>query len=132
VLETVSKQIKKKRRSLAESSQTCTSLRCIGLSGVHWTVSGAQASSAAKSPLSGIGEGDVAKNHRTVRWSTKMSGEPSAPALNARRRTRRSREFTEGAAAKIHRTIRCAPDCPVSQRHPRPTVDGAINGRHVA
>jgi hypothetical protein len=50
---------------------------------------------------------------------TELSGEPSVPALNARRRTRRSREFTEGAAAKIHRTVRYAPDCPVSQRRPR-------------
>jgi hypothetical protein len=37
-----------------------------------------------------------------------------------------------GAATKIHQTIRCAPDCPVSQRCLRPTVDSAINGRHVA
>jgi hypothetical protein len=28
-------------------------------------------------------------------------------------------EIAEGAAAKIHRTIRCAPDCPVSQQRPR-------------
>jgi hypothetical protein len=46
--------------------------------------------------------------HRTVR----CLGWP-------RRRTLRSREFTEGAAAKIYRTVRCAPDCPVSQRRPR-------------
>jgi hypothetical protein len=39
---------------------------------------------------------------------------------------------SEGAAAIIHRTIRCAPDFPVSQRRPRPTVVCAINGRHVA
>jgi hypothetical protein len=63
---------------------------------------------------------------------TRLSGEPSAPALSARRRTRRSREFTEGAAAKIYRTVRCAPDCLVSQRRPRPTVGSTINGRHVA
>jgi hypothetical protein len=61
-----------------------------------------------------------------------LSGDPSAPALNARRQTRRSREFTEGVAAKIHRTVWCASDCPVSQRRPRPMVGSVINGRHVA
>jgi hypothetical protein len=30
--------------------------------------------------------------------------------------------------AKIHRTVRCAPDCPVSQRSTEPTV-GRANGR---
>jgi hypothetical protein len=34
------------------------------------------------------------------------------------RRTRRSREVAEGAAAIIHWTDRCALDCPVSQRRP--------------
>ena len=32
----------------------------------------------------------------------------------------------------IHRTVRCAPDCPVSQRSAGPTVDRAIHARHVA
>jgi hypothetical protein len=27
--------------------------------------------------------------------------------------------IAEGAAAKIHRSVRCAPDCPVSQQRPR-------------
>ena len=34
--------------------------------------------------------------------------------------------------AKIHRTVRCAPDCPVSQRSAGPTVGRAIRARHVA
>jgi hypothetical protein len=85
-----------------------------------------------KSMLSETGGGDVAINHRNVRWCTRLSGEPSMPELNAQRRTRRSREFTEDATAKIHRTIRCVPDCPVSQRCLRSTVGSAINGRHVA
>jgi hypothetical protein len=52
--------MKMERRSLVESSQTRTSLRCTGLSG-------AQAGSAVKSLLSGIDEGDMAKNLQTVR-----------------------------------------------------------------
>src|SRR6187455_2280073 len=34
--------------------------------------------------------------------------------------------------AKIHRTVRCAPDCPVSQRWAEPTVGRGICARHVA
>jgi hypothetical protein len=46
---------------------------------VHRTVS--QAGSAANWPLSGIGGGgDGAKNHRTIRSCTRLSGESSAPA----------------------------------------------------
>ena len=34
--------------------------------------------------------------------------------------------------AKIHRTVRCAPDCPVSQRSAEPMVGHAICAGHVA
>jgi hypothetical protein len=34
--------------------------------------------------------------------------------------------------AKIHRTVRCAPDCPVSQRSAGPSVGRAICAGHVA
>jgi hypothetical protein len=34
--------------------------------------------------------------------------------------------------AKIHRTVRCAPDCPVSQRSAGPTVGRAICAGHMA
>ena len=34
--------------------------------------------------------------------------------------------------AKIHRTVRCAPDCPVSQWPAGPTVGRTICARHVA
>jgi hypothetical protein len=34
--------------------------------------------------------------------------------------------------AKIHRTVRCAPDCPVSQRSAGPTVGRGFCARHVA
>jgi hypothetical protein len=39
---------------------------------------------------------------------------------------------SEGTAAKNHRTVRCAQDCPVSQRRPRPTVGSAISGIRMA
>jgi hypothetical protein len=106
-------------RSLAKSSQTCTSLRCTGLSGVHRT----QAGSAAKSLLSGIGEGAVAKNHRTARWCTGLAGEPSAPAP------------TVGSAINGQHVGRAnghqaAPDCSVCTRQcPVRQGDRRLNGR---
>jgi hypothetical protein len=60
-------------------SQTCTSLQCTGLSGVHRTVSRAQAGAPANWLLSG----------------------------------------TQHTTTIIHRTVRCAPDCTMSQSRPR-------------
>jgi hypothetical protein len=37
--------------------------------------------------------------------------------------------FSPATSAKIHRTVRCAPDCPVSQRSAGPTVGRATRGR---
>jgi hypothetical protein len=49
---------------------------------LNWTVSGAQAGPTMNSSFSGNEEGATAKNHRTVRWCTGLSGEPKAPAAN--------------------------------------------------
>jgi hypothetical protein len=59
--------------------------------------------------------------HRTV--SGAQAGPPTNSSLSGK---------SEGATVKNHQTVRCAPDCPVSQRRPRPTVSSAINGRRVA
>ena len=40
--------------------------------------------------------------------------------------------FRRWRTAKIHRTVWCAPDCPVSQRSAGPTVGCAICAGHVA
>jgi hypothetical protein len=54
------------------------------------------------------------------------------------RRTSCSREMINDVQLKftglsgVHRTVRCAPDCPVSQRSVGPTVGRAIRARHVA
>jgi hypothetical protein len=67
-------------------------------------------------------------------WGTGLSGgapdsvrcarqpRPKWPLSGIRRRR----------TAKIHRTVWCAPDCPVSQQSAGPTVDRAIRARHVA
>jgi hypothetical protein len=72
--------------------------------------------------------------HRTVRWCTGQC--PVRQADSAR--TGCSREFADGVRLKftglsgVHRTVRCAPDCPVSQRSAEPTVGSGICARHVA
>ena len=47
-------------------------------------------------------------------------------------RSGRSREFHRRRTTIIHRTVRCAPDCPVSQRSAGPTVGHTICAGHVA
>jgi hypothetical protein len=59
--------------------------------------------------------------HRTVRWCTGQCPVPQASsASNGRSREKRRRRGYKSL------------DCPVSQRRQRPTVDRAINARHVA
>jgi hypothetical protein len=96
-------------RSLAKYNQTCTSLRYIGLSGVHRTLSGARLAEqrtrcSRESP-------------RTL-WLkfTGLSGEPTAPAP------------TFGSAINGRRVSRAnchwdTPDCPVCQE------ERGLNGR---
>jgi hypothetical protein len=57
---------------------------------------------------------DSVRCARLARANRSLSG-------NRRRRT-----------TKIHRTVRCAPDCPVNQRSVGPTVGRAICAGHVA
>jgi hypothetical protein len=47
---------------------------------VHRTVSGALGWLGGELAALGNRWGDVAKNHRTIRWCTGLSGESSAPA----------------------------------------------------
>jgi hypothetical protein len=59
--------------------------------------------------------------HRTVSGAPDSLGANCPLSGTCRRRT-----------AIIHRTVRCAPDCPVSQRSAGPTVGRAICAGHVA
>ena len=67
-------------------------------------------------------------------WSTGLSG--GAPdSVRCARLTRANWPLSGNCrrrTAIIHRTVRCAPDCPVSQRSAEPTVGRAIRARHVA
>jgi hypothetical protein len=59
--------------------------------------------------------------HRTV------SGAQDGPATNSSLSGK-----SDGVVAKNHRTVSCAPDCPVSQRRLLSTVGSGISGRRVA
>jgi hypothetical protein len=59
-----------------------------------------------KRPLSGIRRRHTAINHRTVRWCTGLSGEPTVGRANGRPRNPR---VTRGRA----NGLKGAPDCPV-------------------
>ena len=67
-------------------------------------------------------------------WHTGLSG--GAPDSVRCARLARAKWPLSGIhrrrTAIIHRTVRCAPDCPVSQRSAGPTVGRAIGARHVA
>jgi hypothetical protein len=67
-------------------------------------------------------------------WSTGLSG--GAPDSVRCARLARAKWPLSGIhrrrTAIIHQTVRCAPDCPVSQRSVGPTVDRAICEGHVA
>jgi hypothetical protein len=84
---------------LARAAKTLLSLRapdsvrCARLALVNW-------------PLSGIRRRRTAKNHRTVRWCTGLSGDPMVGRANGRPRNPR---VTRGRANGLKR----APDCPV-------------------
>ena len=82
----------------------------------NWKCLGSSSQESAESGSTGLSGGapDSVRCARLVRAKWPLSG-------IHRRRT-----------AIIHRTVRCAPDCPVSQRSAGPTVGRAICAGHVA
>jgi hypothetical protein len=82
----------------------------------HWNCLGSSSQDSAQSGSTGLSGGapDSVRCARLARANSLLSG------------------FHWRRTAIIHRTVRCAPDCPVSQRSARPMVGGAICARHVA
>jgi hypothetical protein len=82
----------------------------------NWKCLGSSSQESAESGSTGLSGGapDSVRCARLARAKWPLSG-------IHRRRT-----------AIIHRTVRCAPDCPVSQRSAGPTVGRAICAGHVA
>jgi hypothetical protein len=92
-------------QSSQESAQSgCTglsggapdSVRCARLATVNWL-------------LSGLHRWRMAKNHRTVRWRTGLSGEPTVSQANGR-------PWNPSATRGMCQRSEGAPDCPVRQR----------------
>jgi hypothetical protein len=81
----------------------------------NWKCLGSSSQDFAQSGSTGLSGGapDSVRCARLARANSLLSG------------------FHQRCTAIIHRTVRCAPDCPVSQRSAGPTVGCAICARHV-
>jgi hypothetical protein len=75
---------------------------------VHRTVSGAPGWSLVNWPLSGIRRRRVAKIHRTVRWCTGLSGEPTVGRANGRPRNPRVMRGRANGLMGAPDSVRCA------------------------
>jgi hypothetical protein len=107
------------------ASQDCTSLRCTGLSGVHRTMSSAQAGAPNELAALGKMQSTVAKIHRTVRWAHDQWS--YSPTVDFSRTTATRSERTEGQRKSV------APDYPVhyqDRQIQRLTPMGDWCGRH--
>jgi hypothetical protein len=91
---------------------------------VHRTVRCARPVSGQQAAL-GSRRRHTAKNHRTVRWCTGLSGGAPDCPVSRLRRSRRSQESNRQRSAKNHRTVRWANGRP---RNPRVTR-GRANGQ---
>jgi hypothetical protein len=91
----------------------------------HQLGSGTPCPRLARRQLGALGkrEGDVAINHRTVRWCTGLSGESTAPAANGRPRDQRATRGCANGRLGTPDCVRCA------NRSRRPTVGCSPYGR---
>jgi hypothetical protein len=98
---------------------------------VHRTVRCARLASVNRL-LSGLQRRRTAINHRTVRWCTGLSGEPTVGPANGRPRNPRA---TRGGPTvrRGHQTVRCAPDSVrCANGSEPPTVGFAKEGKKSA
>jgi hypothetical protein len=101
-------------RNLAKSSQTCTSLRCTGLSSVHRTVFGAQA--GARDELAALGKSWGAA--AIIHWIVQCAPDCPVSQLRPRQRRQRNQWATRGLrqwSPGRTRLFSVPPDCPVCQ-----------------
>jgi hypothetical protein len=83
-------------------------------------------------PLSGIRRRRTTIIHRTVRWCTRLSGEPTTASATVGCAIR-ARRVAHANSRLGHRTVRCAPDSVRCANQPEdPMVGCAKNGRRSA
>ena len=107
-----------------EKSWLCTANCCSVW--VHRTVSGALGWALANWPLSGIRRRRTTIIHRTVRWCTELSGEPTAAKATVDRAIRTRRVAHANGRLGAPDSVRCA------NQPEDPTVGYARNGRRSA
>jgi hypothetical protein len=101
---------------LARATKTQLSLGAPDCLVVHRTVSGAPGRRLVNWPLSGIHRRRTAKIHRTVRWCTGLSGEPTVDYANGwPRNPRVTRGRANGQMGAPDCPV-CTGQCPVRQR----------------
>jgi hypothetical protein len=94
---------------LAKASQTCTSLRCTGLSSVHRTMYDAQAGALSELAALGKIQGATTIIHRTVRCASRA---PSQRSTAQSAGDTRVSQLSEGCT----KLTGVPPDCPVCHK----------------
>jgi hypothetical protein len=104
-----------KEKDLAEAAKTQHSLGAPDCPVVHRTVSGAPGWLWSNWPLSGFRRRCTAKNHRTVRWCTGLSGEPTVNCANGRPCNPRVTRGRANGLMGAPDCLVCTGQCPVRQ-----------------
>jgi hypothetical protein len=86
---------------------------------VHRTVSSAPGRSPVKRPLSGKDQRRTTISHRTVRWCTGLSGEPTVASATVGRAIRGRRVARTNGRQGAPDCLVCIGQCPVRQLPPR-------------
>jgi hypothetical protein len=129
-----------KKRNKLEKTWLCAAKQQLWSSApdcpvVHRTVSGAPGWSPMKSAALGNRRWSTAKNHRTVRWCTGLSGKPTVASANGRQRQRSVAQSSRDTwscqrsaggtgLSGVHRTVSGAPTGPKLQRSTVPDLEG--------
>jgi hypothetical protein len=130
VLETVTKEEEKKRKRVGCVQPTPTLARHTGLSG--GAPDSVQCARLAGDEPAALGKTQRHTTiiHRTVRWCTGLSGEPTVASVNGwlpnPRATRDPQQRSVGPTglSGVHQTVSCAPTDPKEQRSDAPDMEG--------
>jgi hypothetical protein len=88
----------------------------------HWTIRCARLNSSEQATLGKLWQCTIII-HRTVRWCTRLSGEPTAASATVICAIR-GRRVARSNGRLGHRTVSCAPTSPELQRSVEPETEG--------